>query len=143
MNKLITIGELSKMLNLINKVNKKPSTHILRYWEKEFKQIKPRVINKRRYYSPDQVEVIKKIKFLLKDKGMTITGVKSLLNLKINNLDDYDSHGLKAEYYKFSLKEKSKSLLNRIKRINANCSKKEVCRQIESALIKKFKNILS
>ena len=94
MNKLITIGELSKMLNLINKVNKKPSTHILRYWEKEFKQIKPRVINKRRYYSPDQVQVIKKIKFLLKDKGMTISGVKSLLNLKKNNLDDYESHGL-------------------------------------------------
>ena len=119
MIKLITIGELSKMLNLINKVNKKPSTHILRYWEKEFKQIKPRVINKRRYYSPDQVAIIKKIKFLLKDKGMTITGVKSLLNLKINNLDDYDSHGLKAEYYKLSLKEKSKNLLNRIKRIKS------------------------
>ena len=118
MTKLITIGELSKILNLVNK-NKRPATHILRYWEKEFKQINPRIINKRRYYSSDQVEIIKKIKFLLKDKGMTISGVKSLLNLKINKLDDYDSHGLKAEYYKLSLKEKSKSLLNKIKSIKS------------------------
>ena len=50
---------------------------------------------------------------------MTISGVKSLLNLKKNNLDDYESHGLKAEYYKLSLKEKSKSLLNKIKSIKS------------------------
>ena len=117
MTKLITIGELSRNLNLVNRVNKKPSTHILRYWEKEFKQINPRIINKRRYYSSDQVEIIKKIKFLLKDKGMTISGVKSLLNLKINKLDDYNSHGLKAEYYKDFLKSKSKKLLNKIKKL--------------------------
>ena len=116
MSKLITIGELSKILNLVNK-NKKPSTHILRYWEKEFKQIKPKIINKRRYYSSKQVELLIKIKFLLKDKGMTISGVKSLLNSKINKLDDYDSHSLKAEYYKKSFKEKSKTLLNKIKKL--------------------------
>ena len=118
MSKLITIGELSKVLNLVNK-NKKPATHILRYWEKEFKQIKPRIINKRRYYSSQQAEVIMKIKFLLKDKGMTISGVKSLLNIRINKLDDYDSHSLKAEYYKLSFKEKSTNLLKKIKRIKS------------------------
>ena len=118
MSKLITIGELSKILNLINK-NKKPSTHILRYWEKEFKQIKPKIINKRRYYSSKQVELLIKIKFLLKDKGMTISGVKSLLNSKINKLDDYDSHSLQAEYYKLSFKEKSLKLLKKIKRIKS------------------------
>tara|TARA_B100001093_G_C26733599_1_gene973416 strand:- start:936 stop:1313 length:378 start_codon:yes stop_codon:yes gene_type:complete len=118
MSKLITIGELSKILNLVNK-NKKPSTHILRYWEKEFKQIKPKIINKRRYYSSKQVELLIKIKFLLKDKGMTISGVKSLLNSKINKLDDYDSHSLQAEYYKLSFKEKSLKLLKKIKRIKS------------------------
>ena len=116
MTKLITIGELSKILNLVNK-NKRPATHILRYWEKEFKQIKPRIINKRRYYSSEQTELIMKIKFLLKNKGMTISGVKSLLNLKINKLDDYDSDSLKAEYYKLSFKEKSSNLLKKIKNI--------------------------
>ena len=118
MSKLITIGELSKILNLVNK-NKKPSTHILRYWEKEFKQIKPKIINKRRYYSSKQVELLIKIKFLLKDKGMTISGVKSLLNSKINKLDDYDSHSLQAEYYKLSFKEKILKMLKKIKKIKS------------------------
>ena len=97
MNKLIKISELSKILNLINLKDKKPSNHVLRYWEKQFKQIKPKIINKHRYYSSSQVELLKMINFLLKNKGMTISGVKSLLELKINKLDDYDSHSLKAE----------------------------------------------
>ena len=87
--KLITISELSKILNLINQVNKKPLNYVLRYWEKEFKQIKPIKINNRRYYSSKQVEIIKMIKFLLKNKGMTISGVKNILNLNANKLDDY------------------------------------------------------
>ena len=117
MNKLITISQLSKILNLVNSIDKKPSNHVLRYWEKQFKQIKPKIINKRRYYSPEQVEIIKMIKFLLKNKGMTITGVKNVLNFKINKLDVYNSDSLKAEYYKKSFKEKSKTLLNKIKKL--------------------------
>ena len=66
MNKLINISELSKTLNLIDPLTKKPLNHIIRYWEKEFKLIKPKKINNRRYYSSEQVETIKMIKFLLK-----------------------------------------------------------------------------
>ena len=117
MSKLINISKLSKLLNLLNSKDNKPSNHILRYWEKEFKQIKPKIINKRRYYSVKQVELIKMIKFLLKNKGMTITGVKNVLNLKINKLDGYDSDSLKAEYYKKSFKEKSITLLTKIKKL--------------------------
>ena len=76
MSKLITISQLSKILKLVDPISKRPLNHILRYWEKEFKQIKPKKINNRRYYSSKQVEIIKIIKFLLKNKGMTITGVK-------------------------------------------------------------------
>tara|TARA_B100001059_G_C17782901_1_gene555334 strand:+ start:1274 stop:1663 length:390 start_codon:yes stop_codon:yes gene_type:complete len=115
--KLITISELSKILNLINQVNKKPLNYVLRYWEKEFKQIKPIKINNRRYYSSKQVEIIKMIKFLLKNKGMTISGVKNILNLNANKLDDYKSHGLKAEYYKLYLKNKSTNLLKKIRKL--------------------------
>ena len=75
MSKLTTISDLSKILNLKGKTNK-PANHTLRYWEKEFKQIKPKIINKRRYYSPKQIEIIKLIKFLIKDQGMTIVGAK-------------------------------------------------------------------
>ena len=117
MKKLITITELSKLLNLVDSTSKKPLNHTLRYWEKNFKHIKPKIINNRRYYSSDQVEIVKMIKFLLKNKGMTILGVKNLLDLKINKLDVYNSDSLKADYYKLSLKEKSSTLLNKIKKL--------------------------
>tara|TARA_Y100001935_G_C17086274_1_gene398880 strand:+ start:190 stop:570 length:381 start_codon:yes stop_codon:yes gene_type:complete len=117
MDKLISISQLSNKLNLINANNKKPKNYILRYWEKEFKQVKPKIINKRRYYSTQQIELIKLIHFLLKNKGMTINGVKKLLNSDINKLDDYNSHSLKTNYYKSSLKDKSKKLLNKIKNL--------------------------
>ena len=117
MSKFLSISELSKILRLVNPSSNKPLNHILRYWEKEFKQIKPRMINKRRYYSPDQVEIIKMIKFLLKNKGMKISGVKNILNLNINKLDDYNSHSLQADYYKGILKNKNKNILNKIKKL--------------------------
>jgi DNA-binding transcriptional MerR regulator len=113
MSKFFKISEVSVYLDLVNPLSKKPLNHILRYWEKEFRQIKPKKINNRRYYSTEQVEIIKKIKFLVKNKGMTISGVKKLLNLNINKLDDYDLDSLKA-VYKNSLRNKSKNLLNKI-----------------------------
>ena len=96
MHKLISITELSNKLKLIDDKTKKPSNHILRYWEKEFSEIKPTFINKRRYYDIKQIEIAKLIKFLLKDQGLTISGVKKVLKSNINNLDDYDFHSLKA-----------------------------------------------
>ena len=119
MTKLINITEVSKIVNLIDPTTKKPLNHILRYWEKEFKEIRPRKINNRRYYSTKQVEIIKMIKFLLKNKGMTILGVKKFINVNINKLDDHKSHSLKAEYYKKFLKTKSKLLLNKINKIKS------------------------
>ena len=117
MTKLLTISEVSKILNLIDPKTKKPQNHILRYWENEFKEIKPKKINNRRYYSPDQVKIIKMIKFLLKNKGMTALGVKKLLNLTANKLDVNNAHGLKADYYKNLLKSKSKTLLQKINKL--------------------------
>tara|TARA_Y100001958_G_C21222039_1_gene547394 strand:+ start:1385 stop:1765 length:381 start_codon:yes stop_codon:yes gene_type:complete len=117
MNKLIKISELSKMLNLVDPMTKKPLNHILRYWEKEFKEIKPKKINNIRYYSSKQVEIIKMIKFLLKSKGMTILGVRNLLNSNINKLDDHKGHSLKADYYRNFLKLKSKTLVEKINKI--------------------------
>ena len=119
MSKLINISEASKQLNLIDKISQKPLNHILRYWEKEFKEIKPKKINNRRYYTPEQFEILKMIKFLLKNKGMTITGVKTLLKSKINKLDGTNNLSLKADYYRANIKAKSKLLLNKIKKINS------------------------
>ena len=117
MTKLINITNLSKELNLIDKKNNKPTNYTLRYWEKEFKQIKPKLINNRRYYTKETVELIKLIKFLLKDKGLTIKGVKNVLKSDINELDDYNSDSLKASYYKDNFKLKSLKILNRLKKL--------------------------
>ena len=117
MNKLFNISEVSKILDLVDPKTKKPLNYILRYWEKEFREIKPKKINNRRYYSSEQLEIIKMIKFLLKSKGMTILGAKSLINKKVNKLDDDNSHGLKADYYKNLVKIKSKTLLEKIKKL--------------------------
>ena len=108
---------MSKILNLIDPSTKKPQNHILRYWEKEFKQIKPKKINNRRYYSIDQIEIIKLIKFLLKNKGMTISGVKNIINNNLNKLDERNLNSLKAGYYRNRLKEKSKQILSKINNI--------------------------
>ena len=119
MKKLINISDLSKDLNLVNSKTKKPKNHILRYWEKEFNQIKPRKINNRRFYSLKQVEIIKTIKFLLKNKGMTIDGVKNFLNSNINKLDVNELDGLKKDLYKNKLKTKSTNILNKINKIKS------------------------
>ena len=84
-----TIGEVAELLNLINTKNGSLSTHTLRFWEKEFKQIKPKILaGNRRYYDSDTVETIKKVKYLLKDKGMTIQGAKKYLAEEETNLDE-------------------------------------------------------
>ena len=123
MSKLITISELSKKLGSIKTNKNNLPNHTLRYWEKEFKQIKPKLINKRRYYSSDQVEIIKLIKTLLKDKGMTIQGVKKILEsnkkLDYNRLD-----GLSENYYRKNIKEKSKIIFDRIKKLKRLYGKK-------------------
>jgi len=117
MVKLINISQLANLLNLVNSKTKKPSNYILRYWEKEFKQIKPVILKNRRYYSEKQIDIVKLIKFLLKDKGMTINGVKNILRSDINSLDDYNSYSLKADYLKENIKVKSKTILEKIKKL--------------------------
>ena len=84
-----TISEVAELLNLFNQKTGKISTHTLRFWEKEFKQIKPKIFaGKRRYYDAKTIETLKKIKFLLKDKGMTIKGVKNQLLNEESKLDE-------------------------------------------------------
>ena len=84
-----TISEVAELLNLINLNTGKVSTHTLRFWEKEFKQIKPKIFaGNRRYYDKNTIEILKKIKFLLKDKGMTIKGVKKHLLDVESKLDE-------------------------------------------------------
>ena len=88
-SKYKSIGEVAKILSLINKKKGSLSTHTIRFWEKEFKQVKPKVFSgKRRYYDEACINLLKKIKYLLKDKGMTLNGVKKVLNSKDSDIDE-------------------------------------------------------
>jgi len=84
-----TIGEVTKELGLINQKTGRIQTHTIRYWETQFKQIKPIIrAGKRRYYSTKVFKIIKYIKFLLKEEGLTINGAKKILNMtKTDSLD--------------------------------------------------------
>lgn len=86
-----TIGEVAKDLNLVDKKTGNMQTHTLRYWESQFRQIKPTIrAGRRRYYSEKDFKIIKYVKFLLKDKGLTISGVKKILNDKDTQFLDED-----------------------------------------------------
>ena len=122
MNKSInaykTIGEVTKILGLKSKKGQSLPTHTIRYWEKEFKQIKPKILNgNRRYYDQKNINIIKKVHFLLKEQGMTINGVKKILNntntLKLDEIknDSINSINLKNKLEKIS------NLLKKIKEI--------------------------
>ena len=107
-----TIGEVAKILNL--KSNKKGElpTHIIRFWETQFKQIKPKILNSnRRYYDEDCINLLKKVKFLLKDQGMTINGVKKILNNEDSlKLDEIADKSIRTENLKNKLLKISKKL---------------------------------
>ena len=93
-----TIGEVVKILELKTRSGNKTSTHTIRYWEKEFKQIKPKILSgNRRYYNKSNVDLLKKIKFLLKEQGMTINGVKKILNKgHSNHLDEISNKSIRT-----------------------------------------------
>ena len=109
-----TVGEVARLLGLKNKSGQKIPTHTIRFWEKEFKQIKPKVLTgNRRYYNKANVDLLKKIKFLLKDQGMTINGVKKLLNSNYsNNLDEISNKTIRTSSLRNKIVNISKIIKN-------------------------------
>jgi DNA-binding transcriptional MerR regulator len=112
-----TIGEVAKMLNLVNKKNGNLNTHTIRFWEKEFKQIRPKILTgNRRYYDQSSIEILKKVKYLLKEQGMTINGVKKLLiNDKSLKLDEFSNNSISVN--NIDIKNKLKNISNLVKQI--------------------------
>tara|TARA_B100000965_G_scaffold390663_1_gene397936 strand:+ start:127 stop:498 length:372 start_codon:yes stop_codon:yes gene_type:complete len=109
-----TIGEVVKILKLSsNKKNSLP-THTIRFWEKQFKQIKPKIFNSnRRYYDEKTINLLKKVKFLLKEQGMTINGVKKVLNGQASlELDEMANNSIKADNLRNKLNRISKIIKN-------------------------------
>ena len=122
MNKAInsykTISEVVKILGLKSKRGQSLPTHTIRFWEKEFKQIKPKIFNgNRRYYDKKNIELLKKVHFLLKEHGMTINGVKKILNNKESlKLDEISNQTIKANNLKNKL-VKISSIVKNLKKL--------------------------
>jgi DNA-binding transcriptional MerR regulator len=112
-----SIGEVAKMLNLVNKKKGTLNTHTIRFWEKEFKQVKPKILSgNRRYYNHQTIETLKKVQFLLKEQGMTINGARKLLNSKGSlELDELTNKSISGDNNK--IKSKLKKILNIVQEI--------------------------
>ncbi len=117
-NSYKTISEVTRILNLVNKKTGSLNTHTLRFWEKQFKQVKPKILaGKRRYYDNKSIEILKKIKFLLKEKGMTIEGVKKyLINENSFNLDENDNRTITTKNILKSKIQKISKLAKELKK---------------------------
>jgi len=109
-----TIGEVAKILNLESNKKGELPTHVIRFWETQFKQIKPKILNSnRRYYDENCINLLKKVKFLLKDQGMTINGVKKILNGQQSlKLDEMANNSIKADNLRNKLVKISKIVKN-------------------------------
>ena len=115
-----SIGEVAKLLNLVSQKTGKLNTHTIRFWEKEFRQIRPKIFSgKRRYYDNKTIEILKKIKFLLKEKGMTINGVKKhLINKNSFDLDDFSNTTINSKNNNLKSQiEKISKLVKEIKKL--------------------------
>ena len=117
MNKLNSayksIGEVARILELNDEKKGRLKTHTIRFWEKKFKQIKPKLFNtNRRYYDQNSIDILKKIKYLLKEEGMTIEGVKKVLDKNRSlKLDDYSNKSINTQNNNLKIK------LNKISKI--------------------------
>ena len=111
-----SISDVAKILDLFNKNSGRLSVHTLRYWEKEFDQVKPKIFaGRRRYYDDKTIKTLKKIKYLLKEKGYTIKGVKNLLDNPDNTLDEINNISIKTERIKSKLLKIS-SIIKQLKK---------------------------
>jgi len=112
-----TIGEVAEILKLKSKKKGVFSTHTIRFWEKQFKQVKPKLLNSnRRYYDQKTIDILRKIKFLLKDQGLTISGAKKILDNPNNNdtlnLDEISNNSIRTNNFKNKIFKISKIVKN-------------------------------
>ena len=115
LNAYKTIGEVVKIIGLKTKKGQSLPTHTIRFWETKFKQIRPKIFNgNRRYYDEKSIEIIKKVHFLLKVKGMTINGVKKQLNHTESIIDEPMNSSIKTKNLKYKVKKIS-NILKEIK----------------------------
>ena len=112
-----SIGQVSKELGV--------QTHVIRFWETKFDQIKP-VIGKgeRRYFFKEDIEILKKIKYYLYEEGYTIAGLQKLFSSKNSKLDKAINSNISDKSQTFSSSDLSKSQKEEIQNLISNIENK-------------------
>ena len=124
-----------KTINQVSTVLKLPQ-HVLRFWEKKFKQLKPvKSSGNRRYYRDIDVELIIYIKNLLHEDCITIKGVQKIFkNLTINQILKNKNPVLKKKNILVENKDLKEPTTNKI-----NSDNKKILKEILIDL-RKIKN---
>jgi len=135
-----SIGDAAKEIGL--------ETHVIRFWESKFPQIKPKIgKGDRRYYFDKEIKVLAKIKSLLHDEGYSIAGLQSLLkkrkksDLKEQNLEfllaeDASGNLLEKDSADFSLDDFILADIGLAKDLDVANSINQIIARIESNLKK-------
>tara|TARA_B100000242_G_C43034906_1_gene482433 strand:+ start:1177 stop:1542 length:366 start_codon:yes stop_codon:yes gene_type:complete len=111
-NSYKTIGEVLKILNTENPLIKENKLHTIRFWETQFKQLKPKKVNNRRYYDSKNIDLLLKIQYMLKNQGMTISGVKKILDSNNLNIDLNEKKNINSMNIKIRINKINKLLKN-------------------------------
>ncbi len=99
-----TIGEVSNLLDL--------KAHVLRYWETEFPQVHPKKkFGRNRRYSPDDIDTLRKIKYMLHTQGFTIEGAKKKLKEDMANKEQINLD------FSVDKKEAKKQIISELKKV--------------------------
>ena len=107
-----TISEVLEILNSNIDTQKKIELHTIRFWETQFKQLNPKRINNRRYFDNKNIDTLLQIQFLLKNQGMTIIGVKKILDNNNLNIDLNEKKNINASNIKIRLNKINKLIKN-------------------------------
>ena len=107
-----TISEVLEILNSNVDTQKKIELHTIRFWETQFKQLNPKRINNRRYYDNKNIDTLLRIQFLLKNQGMTISGVIKTLDNNNLNIDLNEKKNINASNIKIRLNKINKLIKN-------------------------------
>ena len=109
------------------------ASHVLRFWETKFPQIQPMKRNGgRRYYRPDDVELVRKIKYYLYDKRYTIEGVQKVLKEK--GLKTILGEEIQKDFFADSLEEIELSEKNKALLANISSELKAVSKSLRDTL---------
>lgn len=122
-----TIAEVAEELGV--------ATHVLRFWETKFPQIKPmKRSGGRRYYRPDDVEIVKTIKDFLYEKRYTIEGVQKVFKEK--GLKNLLGEEIQKDFFTEVVPDVKLDLQSREMITNLIAELKDMCNELQLAVDK-------